>query len=555
MRFMDYKETNDIYSQAIDKKLKFVIITGGVLSGIGKGVSASSIALLLDNDLKKIPIKCDGYLNFDPGTMNPVEHGEVFVLDDGTEVDMDFGHYERYLDISCNGSQNLTMGKIYKEIIDLERSGAFLGKTVKLIPEVTNYIEYRVIKTALDNDANIVLLEIGGTVGDLENELYITACKGIRRKLGKENVFFVHLAYVPEIAPSDEQKTKPAQNSIAELLKRGIIPDAVICRAKRMLDKKAIEKLTENCALLPEQLISGCDVKNIYEIPINFKNQKLDKLISKKLKINTNLEFDKFIEAVKKIETGTKEKIVIGICGKYTGIDDSYASVIEALHHAKTTVSESLEIRLIDTEKYEEDGVSNSPEIKELDGIIVPGGFGARGINGKLNIIRYARENNVPYLGLCYGMQLAVIEYARNVCGLPEAHTTEIDKDCKEPIVTILPGQENKKIGGSMRLGSCVAELQDGSQVAKIYGKNKITERHRHRYEVNPKYHSILKEKGLVLCGMDPTGELLEFIEIKKHPFFIGTQAHPELKSKLLTPHPLFVEFVKKAKEKKEKEK
>ncbi|MFA5745950.1 MAG: CTP synthase (glutamine hydrolyzing) [archaeon] len=552
---MDYKETNDIYSQAIDKKLKFVIITGGVLSGIGKGVSASSIALLLDNDLKKIPIKCDGYLNFDPGTMNPVEHGEVFVLDDGTEVDMDFGHYERYLDISCNGSQNLTMGKIYKEIIDLERSGAFLGKTVKLIPEVTNYIEYRVIKTALDNDANIVLLEIGGTVGDLENELYITACKGIRRKLGKENVFFVHLAYVPEIAPSDEQKTKPAQNSIAELLKRGIIPDAVICRAKRMLDKKAIEKLTENCALLPEQLISGCDVKNIYEIPINFKNQKLDKLISKKLKINTNLEFDKFIEAVKKIETGTKEKIVIGICGKYTGIDDSYASVIEALHHAKTTVSESLEIRLIDTEKYEEDGVSNSPEIKELDGIIVPGGFGARGINGKLNIIRYARENNVPYLGLCYGMQLAVIEYARNVCGLPEAHTTEIDKDCKEPIVTILPGQENKKIGGSMRLGSCVAELQDGSQVAKIYGKNKITERHRHRYEVNPKYHSILKEKGLVLCGMDPTGELLEFIEIKKHPFFIGTQAHPELKSKLLTPHPLFVEFVKKAKEKKEKEK
>ena len=552
---MDYKEINDIYSQAIDKKLKFVIVTGGVLSGIGKGVSASSIALLLDNDLKKIPIKCDGYLNYDPGTMNPVEHGEVFVLDDGTEVDMDFGHYERYLDICCNGTQNLTMGKIYKEIIDLERSGAFLGKTVKLIPEVTNYIEYRVIKTALDNNANIVLLEIGGTVGDLENELYITACKGIRRKLGKENVFFVHLAYVPEIAPSDEQKTKPAQNSIAELLKRGIIPDAVICRAKRMLDKKAIEKLTENCALLPEQLISGCDVKNIYEIPINFKNQKLDKLISKKLKINTNLEFDKFIDSVKKIENGTKEKIIIGICGKYTGIDDSYASVIEALHHAKTTVPESLEIRLIDTEKYEEDGVSNSPEIKELDGIIVPGGFGARGINGKLNIIRFARENNVPYLGLCYGMQLAVIEYARNVCGLPGAHTTEIEKNCKEPIVTILPGQENKKIGGSMRLGSCVAELQDGSQVAKIYGKNKITERHRHRFEVNPKYHSILKEKGLVLCGLDPTGELLEFIEIKKHPFFIGTQAHPELKSKLLTPHPLFVEFVKKAKEKKEREK
>ncbi len=550
---MDYKETNDIYSQAIDKKLKFVIVTGGVLSGLGKGVSASSIALLLDNDLKKIPIKCDGYLNYDPGTMNPIEHGEVFVLDDGTEVDMDFGHYERYLDISCNGTQNLTMGKIYKEIIDLERSGMFLGRTVKLIPEVTDYIEYRILKTALDNKAELVLLEIGGTVGDLENELYITAAKGIKNKLGKENVCFIHLAYVPEIAPSSEQKTKPAQNSVSELFKRGITPDALLCRSKRILDKKSIDKLCDNCGLLPEQIISANDVKNIYEIPINFKNQNLDTLISKKLNIETNKEFDKFIEAVTKIENNNSEKIKIGICGKYTGIDDSYASVIEALHHAKTTVPESLEIRLIDTEKYEENGVENSEEIKELDGIIVPGGFGARGINGKLNIIKYARENNVPYLGLCYGMQLAVIEYARNVCGITEANTTEIDKDCKEPIITILPGQENKRIGGSMRLGSCVAELQNGSQVAKIYGKNKITERHRHRFEVNPKYHSILKEKGLGLSGLDPTGELLEFIEIKNHPFFIGTQAHPELKSKLLTPHPLFVEFVKKAKEKKEK--
>jgi CTP synthase len=550
---MDYKDISGIYDLAKEKKLKLVVVTGGVLSGLGKGVSASSIALLLDKNLKKIPIKCDGYLNYDPGTMNPIEHGEVFVLDDGTEVDMDFGHYERYLDISCNGTQNLTMGKIYKEIIDLERSGMFLGRTVKLIPEVTDYIEYRILRTALDNDAELVLLEIGGTVGDLENELYISAAKGIKNKLGKENICFIHLAYVPEIAPSSEQKTKPAQNSVSELFKRGITPDALLCRSKRTLDKKSIEKLCDNCGLLPEQIVSANDVKNIYEIPINFKNQKLDTLISKKLNIETNKEFDKFIEAVEKIENNNSEKIKIGICGKYTGIDDSYASVIEALHHAKTTIPESIEIRLIDTEKYEENGVENSEEIKNLDGIIVPGGFGARGINGKLNIIKYARENNVPYLGLCYGMQLAVIEFARNVCGLPGAHTTEIDKDCKEPIITILPGQENKRIGGSMRLGSCVAELQENSQVAKIYGKNKITERHRHRFEVNPKYHSILKEKGLGLSGLDPTGELLEFIEIKNHPFFIGTQAHPELKSKLLTPHPLFVEFVKKAKEKKEK--
>lgn len=551
---MDYKEISGIYDLAKEKKLKFLVITGGVLSGLGKGVAAASLAQLLSKDLRKIPIKCDGYLNYDPGTMNPVEHGEVFVLDDGTEVDMDFGHYERYLDISCNGTQNLTMGKIYKEIIDLERSGLFLGKTVKLIPEVTDYIQYKIIKTALDNNADLVVLEIGGTIGDLENELYVTAAREIRWRLGKDNLCLAHLAYIPEIAPSNEQKTKPAQNSIFELNKRGLWPDLIICRSKRPLDKKSVEKLCEACELLPKQIISGHDVKNIYEIPINFKNQNVDKLISKKLGVEINKEFDKFIDSVKRIESDNSEKIKIGICGKYTGIDDSYASVIEALHHAKTTVPEGLEIRLIDTEKYEEGNVETSEEIKDLDGIIVPGGFGARGINGKLNIIRFARENNVPYLGLCYGMQLAVIEYARNVCGITEAHTTEIDKNCKEPIVTILPGQENKKIGGSMRLGSCVAELLDGSKVSEIYGKTKVSERHRHRFEVNPKYHSILKEKGLVLSGLDPTGELLEFIEIKKHPFFIGTQAHPELKSKLLTPHPLFVEFVKAAKKRKEKE-
>lgn len=547
---MDYKNISSIYELAKEKKLKFIVVTGGVLSGLGKGVSASSIALLLDKDIKKIPIKCDGYLNYDPGTMNPTEHGEVFVLDDGTEVDMDFGHYERYLGISCNGSQNITMGKIYKEIIDLERKGMFKGRTVKLIPEVTDYIEYRILKTALDNNAELVLLEIGGTVGDLENELYIHSAKGIKNKLGNENVCFVHLAYVPEITPSNEQKTKPAQNSVSELFKRGITPDVLIGRSRRTLDKKSIEKLCDNCVLLPEQIISANDVKNIYEIPINFKNQKLDILISKKLNIGINKEFDKFIEAVRKIEENNSEKIKIGICGKYTGLDDSYASVIEALHHAKTTIPESLEIRFIDADKYEENGVENSEEIKELDGIIIPGGVGTRGINGKLNIIKYARTNNVPYLGLSYGMQLAVIEFARNVCGITNANTTEIEIDCKEPIITTLLDKD--KTERKMRLGSFVAELLDGSKVAEIYGKNKITERHRHRYEVNPKYHSILKEKGLGLSGFDQTGELLEFIEIKNHPFFMGTLANPELKSKLLTPHPLFVEFVKECKKRKE---
>jgi len=551
---MNYKEITDIWKKAKEKKLKFVVITGGVLSGLGKGVSAASIALLLDDKLRKVPIKCDGYLNYDPGTMNPTEHGEVFILDDGTEVDMDFGHYERFLNITCNGSQNLTMGKIYKEIIELERNGFYLGRTVKLIPEVADYIAYRIIKTAIDNNGKLITLEIGGTVGDLENELYLVAAKNLQRRLGKDNVCFVHLAYIPEITPSNEQKTKPAQNSISELFKRGIIPDAVLCRARRPLEKKIVEKLCDNCGLLQEQIISANDLKNIYEIPINFKSQKLDVLIGKKLKIKTNKEFYKFAKAVHKTENNLPEKITIGICGKYTGIDDSYASIIEALHHAKTKISESIEIKLIDTEKYDKKkAVENSKEITELDGIIIPGGFGARGVNGKLNIIEYARTHDVPFLGLCYGMQLAIVEYARNVCGIKEANTTEIDKDCKEPIITILPGQDGKTFGGTMRLGSQVTMLSKGSRVAEIYGKLKIEERHRHRFEVNPKYHKILKEKGLVLSGFDPTGKLLEFIEIKNHPFFIGTQAHPELKSKLLTPHPLFVEFVRATKKRKEK--
>ncbi len=540
------KET---YSQVKQKKIKFIIITGGVLSGLGKGVTIASMGALISNKLVKTPIKCDGYLNFDPGTMNPIEHGEVFVLDDGTEVDMDFGHYERFLNITCDGNENLTMGKIYKEIIDLEREGKFLGKTVKLIPEVTDYIENKILRIALNHKSNIVLLEIGGTVGDIENELYLVAARNIIYNLGIKNAINVHLTYIPELFGSCEQKTKPAQNGIEKLYNRGIRPDIIICRTKRDLDIKSIDKLSTYTGLDKGCIISAKDVNNIYDLPIYFKTQNLDKLLSKKLNLKVNKnnleEYEKRINIINRNSKTKKEKenIKIGICGKYTSLNDSYASVVEALNHASIPNNIHIDIDFIDTEKLDIN------YIRKLNGIIIPGGFGTRGIEGKIKIIKYARENNIPLLGLCYGLQLSIIEFARNKCNLKDANTTEIDINTKNPIITILPGQNLNKLGGTMRLGSYKANLKEGSKISKIYNSKISTERHRHRYEVNPAYHEILEKKGMILSGFSPNKQLVEYIELKDHPFFVGTQAHPELKSRILNPHPLFVYFVKASKE------
>ena len=540
----------EIYKKVKDKNIKFIIITGGVISGLGKGISLASIGKLISNNIKKVPIKCDGYLNYDPGTINPMVHGEVFVLDDGSEVDMDFGHYERFLEITCNKSQNITMGKIYKEILDLERKGGYLGKDVKLIPEVRNYIEQKILNVALDNDAELVLLEIGGTIGDLENELYIYAIKHILQKL-KSNTFKIHLTYVPELTFSGEQKTKPAQRSISELFKRNIIPDLIICRTTKELELKSKIKIADFSNIPLEKIISAKDLDNVYEIPVEFKKQNIDQLICDKLKLNVNKDFDKYTTNVKKLtkfKTNAEEnkKITIGICGKYTDLKDSYASVIEALNHSSIVNNIPLKIEFINTENI------NFEELYKIDGVIIPGGFGKRAIDGKIKIIKWARENKTPFLGLCYGMQLAIIEYVRNVCNIINANSTEIDSETTEPIIKILENQDLNNLGASMRLGSYKAIIKKGTYVHKIYNSEIIFERHRHRYEVNPDYHKILEDNNLILSGKSSNGKLIEFIELENHPFFVATQAHPELKSTIEKGHPLFIEFLKKCKIKKE---
>ena len=520
---------------------KWIVVTGGVLSGLGKGIASASIGLLL-KQYRVIPIKCDGYLNVDPGTMNPVEHGEVFVLDDGGEVDMDFGHYERFLNVNCKSEWNLTMGKVYYEIINKERRGDFLGKNVQLIPHVTDYIQEKWIEIAEKEDAEIVLVEIGGTVGDMENELFIEAARQLKKRVGNNNIIYVHLTYVPIPYGVDEQKSKPTQQSVNLLREKGIFPDIIIGRCSKLLDKRIKEKISIFCDIDKDAVITGLDVDSIYKIPINFKNQNLCNILGKKLNIDVDSDLNNWIELVKNLEITDKE-VRIAICGKYTKFKDSYASVVEALNHCGAHLKCKINIDFIDTEL-----IDNPSIIKSYNGVIVPGGFGERGVEGKINVIRYCRENKIPLLGICYGMQLSIVEYARNVCKLENANTTEVDKNTAYPVIDLLPEQANIGIkGATMRLGSYEANLKNGSLVENLYGKTKIYERHRHRYEVNPEYYKILQENGMVFSGYSPDGSLVEFIELKDHPYFVGCQAHPELKSSLIKPVPLFYGLVKVA--------
>ena len=525
---------------------KFIIVTGGVLSGLGKGVAVASIGQLLSYDYKVVPIKCDGYLNVDPGTMNPVEHGEVFVLDDGTEVDMDFGHYERFLGVTCNGRQNLTMGKVFDEIRKLEREGKFLGKTVQFIPHASNHIKSWWEEIAKNQNADVALVEIGGTIGDIENELYVEAARSLFLEKGAREVLFVHLTYVPIPRGVNEQKSKPTQQSTSLLMQRGIRPDMILCRCEEYIEDKIRNKISTFCNVPENAVISAVDVKSIYEIPLVFEKQGILKILEDRLGLKAKPDLLRWKKLIENHRTNT---LAIGICGKYTALEDSYASVVEALHHAGNQNNVSIKIKWIDTTEIDDGNISES--LKDLDGIIVPGGFGSRGIEGKIRVITYCRKNDVPYLGLCYGLQLAVVEFARNVCGL-KAHTTEIEKNTSEPVIDILPDKKNlKDMGGTLRLGAYPAKLKKGTLVHSLYGTEEVSERHRHRYEVNPKYHKILEEKGLVLSGLSPDGQLVEFIELANHPYFVATQAHPELKSSLLKPAPLFNGLIKAAIKKK----
>ncbi|MEK6959517.1 MAG: CTP synthase (glutamine hydrolyzing) [Nanoarchaeota archaeon] len=530
---------------------KYIVVTGGVISGLGKGVLTASIGRLLSLGYSCSAIKCDGYLNVDPGTMNPVEHGEVFVLDDGTECDMDFGHYERFMGVTAKGNWNFTMGKVFKTILEKERRGDFLGKTVQFVPHVTDEIKERIYTIGKEEKADIVLIEVGGTVGDLENGLYLEAIRQLAHEVGRDNVMFIHLSYVPIPCGVHEQKSKPTQLSIKTLNEVGIWPDMVACRCSEPLTEKIKDKISMFCNVDNDAVLTAQDVASVYLIPKMLDDQGILKVMERKLhmKIKRDHIADWHGLAEKMVDNSERQRVKIGICGKYTALGDSYASVVEALRHSGANLDVGVDICMIDTEKIEK-GERVCDAVAGLDGIIVPGGFGTRGWEGKIEVIRHARENKIPFLGICLGLQAAVVEYSRNVCGFADANSTEMNPNAKDKVITLMDEQRNVvEKGGTMRLGAYEAVVEKNSIVAGLYGSTKVSERHRHRYEVNPKYHKCLKEKGLSLCGLSPTGKLAEFIELPKsaHPYFTATQSHPELKSKLEKPAPLFFGLVKAA--------
>ena len=520
--------------------LKLIIITGGVLSGIGKGVLGASIGALLKENFKIVPIKCDGYLNADPGTMNPIEHGEVFVLDDGGEVDMDFGHYERFMGVNAKKNWNLTMGKIYKTILDDERSGKYLGKTVQLIPHATDEIKKQLFKVLLQEKAEIGLIEVGGTVGDMENELFIEAIRQMRREVKDNRIMFVHLTYIPYIFGSNEYKSKPTQNSVKLLNQKGIYPDMLVCRSDSKLDKGFREKVALHCGLLEEKVVSIIDLDDINRLPYFLEEQGVSKIIKNKF----NLSKITHLKKKKKSAHKKDSQLKIVIAGKYVGLEDSYASIREALKHAAHRLGVGFEINLINTSEIK---MTDLKEIlKKTSGVIIPGGFGIRGVEGKIEVIHLIRENKIPFLGICLGMQLAVIEFARNVSGLAKANSTETKKkDLEYPVVDLLPEQKKvKDKGASMRLGGQDVLLQANTLIRKIYAKKVIRERFRHRYEVNNAFTKILEGSGLIFSGSTLDGEIKQVIELKNHPFFIGCQFHPELLSRIDQPVPLFLAFL-----------
>jgi CTP synthase len=525
---------------------KYIIVTGGVLSGLGKGIAVASIGHLLSSRLKIIPIKCDGYLNVDPGTMNPFEHGEVFVLDDGGEVDMDFGHYERFLGISCKSKWNLTMGKVFNAVRERERRGDYLGKTVQYIPHVTDVIKHHVYGVAEEESADLVIVEIGGTVGDIENELFLEAMRQMKEEVGRDNIIYIHLTYVPIPQGVGEQKSKPTQQSVNLLKQRGIFPDIIIGRCSELLTREIRQKISSFCDVSPEAVITGLDVEDIYEIPIVFEKEGIAEIIHKKLNIYSPPELRRWKELIDHIRNPTSE-ISVAICGKYTKLVDSYASIIESLNHCSAHLGCRIELRWIETTD-----LADASVLDDAHGVIVPGGFGSRGIEGKIEIIRRAREENIPFLGLCLGLQLAVVEFARNACNLEGAHSTEFDPDTPYPVIDLMPEQKDiKEKGGTMRLGAYEAVLREGTLVRKLYGSDIISERHRHRYEVNPEHHTILTDHGLVFSGTSRDGRLVEFIELPGLDYFMATQAHPELKSRIEKPSPLFYGFIQSCMRKK----
>lgn len=526
-------------------KTKYIFVTGGVSSSLGKGIIAASLAKLLQAQNYRVTIqKLDPYLNIDPGTLNPYEHGECFVTDDGAETDLDLGHYERFLNVKTSQANNVTTGRIYQNVIEKERKGDFLGKTVQVIPHITNEIKDRILSLGKNKNYDIIITEIGGTVGDIESLPYIEAVRQLKWELGEENSSVIHLTLIPYLSAAAELKTKPTQHSVKTLMESGVNADIIVCRTEHKLSNAIKSKIALFCNVQNEAVIESIDAETIYDVPILMQKERLDKVVLKKLGLSTikSSKMDKwkvFLDKLKNSDT----MVSIGLVGKYVELQDSYKSILESLTHAGVANEVKVKIITIHSESINDTNLSDL--LINLNGIIVAPGFGERGMEGKIKAIRYSRENHVPFLGICLGMQMAVIEYARNVLKLEDVNSTEMKENCKNPIISLMEDQKsiiNK--GGTMRLGAWSCKLLKNSKTEKIYNKNVISERHRHRYELNNKYLDKLNKGELISSGINPETNLVEIIEHKDHPWFIGVQFHPEYSSTVLEPHPLFKSFI-----------
>jgi CTP synthase len=521
---------------------KFIFVTGGVVSSLGKGLASASIGNLLESRGLKITfLKLDPYINVDPGTMNPYQHGEVFVTDDGAETDLDLGHYERYTSLTLTRDNNYTTGRIYNSVITKERRGDYLGGTVQVVPHITDEIKHCIIRVSQAMDVTIV--EIGGTVGDIESLPFLEAIRQIPYDVGRENVLYVHLTLVPYIGASGELKTKPTQHSVNKLREIGIQPNILLCRTDRYLPPDLKAKIALFCNVEKDAVITAKDVETVYEVPIVFRKEGLDELIVRMLHLDTgppNLrEWDAMVQKIKH----PKHEVSVALVGKYAGLKECYKSLAEALVHGGIDHETRVNVHWLESEDIERQGTERV--LREMDGVLVPGGFGVRGVEGKIDAIRYARERHIPYFGLCLGMQCAVIEFARHVAGIKDANSSEFAPSCSDPVIDLMADQQSvQDKGGTMRLGTYGCKLSDGSLAQKSYGVTEVTERHRHRYEFNNAYRDRLREKGLVLSGLSPDGRLVEIVELPSHPWFLATQFHPEFNSRPHRPHPLFSGFV-----------